>query len=64
MLSSHQQEFFAEKGYLVVEDVFDQTQILDPVRVEYSVLLDRLVEGWIAKGLYRKISVKLIFLKS
>ena len=30
MLSSHQQGFFAEKGYLVVEDVFDQTQILDP----------------------------------
>ena len=30
MLSSHQQEFFAEKGYLVVEDVFDQTQILIP----------------------------------
>jgi len=64
MLSSHQQEFFAEKGYLVVEDVFDQTQILDPVRAEYSVLLDKLVEGWIAKRLYRKLSVKLIFLKS
>ena len=51
MLSSHQQEFFAEKGYLVVEDVFDQTQILDPVRAEYSTLLDKLVEGWIAKKL-------------
>ena len=51
MLSSHQQEFFAEKGYLVVENVFDQTQILNPIRAEYNDLLDQLIEGWIAEKL-------------
>ena len=51
MLSPDQKQFYDRQGYLVVEDVFDQDTILDPVRVEYSALLDQLVADWIGKGL-------------
>ncbi len=51
MLSEEQLNFFDENGYLVVEDVFDQRTILDPVRAEYSALLDGLFADWQAQGL-------------
>lgn len=50
MLSAAQLEFFDQYGYLVVEDVLDQTTILDPVRREYAVLLDNLIAEWQATG--------------
>ncbi len=50
MLSSAQIGFFEENGYLVVEDVLDQARVLDPVRAEYSGLMDRLYDGWVADG--------------
>ena len=50
MLTSEQQEFFEQNGYLVVEDVFDQKSLLDPVRAEYAKLLDRLIADWQASG--------------
>ncbi len=50
MLSQAQKTFFDEQGYLVVEDVFDQQQILDPVRAEYVRLLDSLIAGWVRSG--------------
>ena len=50
MLSTAQIEFYRANGYLVVEDVLDQTNILDPVRREYSDLMDRLYAEWFAEG--------------
>ena len=50
MLTSAQKQFFDNEGYLVVEDVFDQRSVLDPVRAEYADLLDRLYAGWFAEG--------------
>lgn len=49
-LSDTQVQFFKNEGYLVVEDVLDQKSILDPVRVEYSALLDSLYDEWHAQG--------------
>ena len=42
MLNAEQINFFEENGYLVVENVFDQKAVLDPVWYEYSALLDGL----------------------
>ncbi len=50
MLTAEQISFFEKHGYLVVENVFDQADILDPVRAEYTDLLDHLYEGWFAEG--------------
>lgn len=50
MLSAEQIETFDRQGYLMVEDVLDQETILDPIRVEYAGLLDKLYEGWFAGG--------------
>lgn len=50
MLNQEQLRFFEEEGYLVLEDVIDQKTVLDPVRQEYSVLLDKLYDGWHAEG--------------
>ncbi|MCG6902149.1 MAG: phytanoyl-CoA dioxygenase family protein [Rhodobacter sp.] len=51
MLGNEQLSFFNENGYLVVEDVLDQATVLDPVRAEYSALIDRLYDDWFAEGL-------------
>ncbi len=52
MLNQDQINFYQDNGYLVVEDVLDHTSVLDPVRVEYEALLDRLLEVWgMADGL-------------
>ena len=45
MLTASQKGFFADNGYLVVEDVFDRDSVLEPVMAEYSRLLDDLIEG-------------------
>ena len=50
MLSRAQKDFFDQNGYLVVEDVLDQQQILGPVRDEYATLLDELITDWQATG--------------
>lgn len=47
MLSQQQLDFFESKGYLVVDDVLDQATILDPIRKEYSKLLDGLIDNWV-----------------
>lgn len=46
MLSENQITQFRADGFLVVEDVLDQAQILDPVRAEYDQLLQGLIEDW------------------
>ena len=50
MLTAEQLEFFNTKGYLVVEDVFDQEKIIGPLKEEYSDLIDDLYDGWLAEG--------------
>ena len=45
MLSAEQIESFNRDGYLVVENILDNT-VLDPVRDEYQTLLDGLCDGW------------------
>lgn len=50
-LSSEQKQFFDINGYLVLENILDETQIINPVKAEYETLLDGLVAGWVADGL-------------
>lgn len=50
MLTEQMKSFFDENGYLVINDVFDQDSIIAPVREEYSALLDKLIDGWVAQG--------------
>ena len=45
MLSSDQKRRFETEGYLVVENVLDQS-LLDSVRREYATLLEGLMRGW------------------
>ena len=48
MLSAEQKQFFDQNGYLVLENILDQSQIIQPVKQEYEALLDGLVAGWVA----------------
>jgi len=41
---------FEAQGYLVVEELLDPVEDLDPVVQEYEELLDRLTERWQAEG--------------
>ena len=50
MLTTEQKDFFETNGYLVLNDVFDQNTVLDPVRAEYATLLDGLISDWQASG--------------
>jgi phytanoyl-CoA hydroxylase len=50
MLSTAQIDFYQRNGYLVVDDVLDQTSVLDPIRQEYSDILDKLYAKWFADG--------------
>lgn len=60
-LKKDQIAFFNTQGYLVVEDVLDQEKILDPVRAEYSALLDELIDGWVAEGRLAPLDPELSF---
>lgn len=51
MLTDSQVRFFNDQGYLVVEDVLDQAGVIDPIKAEYSRLLDDLYQGWYDNGL-------------
>ena len=50
MLSRDQILFFETNGYLVVEDVLDQAGLIDPIRKEYSAIIDGLYEDWYVQG--------------
>ena len=50
MLSAAQLRQFDEEGFLVVEDVLDRQEVLDPLIAEYEALLDDLWQGWIAEA--------------
>ena len=60
MLSKDQLSFFETQGYLVVDDVFDQENILAPVRSEYASLLDKLIKDWVTSGLLRALIFHLL----
>ncbi len=46
MLSESQITSYRSNGYLVVENVLDQISVLDPVRAEYSDVLEGLLTDW------------------
>ncbi len=46
MLTPAQLKSYRDNGYLVVENVLDQDKVLDPVRAEYTRLLDELITKW------------------
>ena len=50
MLTQQQLDFFDRQGYLVVENVFDQQRIIEPLKAEYSDLIDDLYADWLAEG--------------
>jgi ectoine hydroxylase-related dioxygenase (phytanoyl-CoA dioxygenase family) len=50
MLSKEQIAAFETDGFLVVDNVFDQTSVIEPVRHEYAALLDQLCEQWQREG--------------
>lgn len=50
MLTKDQITHFNTQGYLVVPDIIS-SDILDQLKAEYAVLIDRLYEGWYAQGL-------------
>ncbi len=50
MLTNADVERFREEGYLVIENIVDEST-LTAVRREYEDLMDRLYKGWFAKGL-------------
>ena len=50
MLSAAQIADFKTKGFLVIDNLFDQQKTLQPVRAEYQTILDQLVTGWVAEG--------------
>ena len=41
-LNDEQLEHFQSEGYVVVEDVFDPEEVLDPLEAEYGAVLDNL----------------------
>src|SRR5258707_14260112 len=45
------QERFQREGYLVIEDLFDPAEDLDPVVDEYAAQLDETAVDWHARGL-------------
>src|SRR4249919_3149071 len=49
-LRQDQLDFLEREGYLVVEDVFDPAEDLEPVFDEYSTVLDQLVRRLHAEG--------------
>ncbi|MEP3275725.1 MAG: phytanoyl-CoA dioxygenase family protein, partial [Stappiaceae bacterium] len=50
MLSDEQRRFFEEQGYLVVENVLDRHKVIEPIKAEYSSLLDELYAQWFEAG--------------
>ena len=59
-LSSEQLSFFKQNGYLVIEDLLDET-CLAAVKQEYAELMDSLYDGWHAQGLVPKATPEMTF---
>jgi hypothetical protein len=54
---------FNAQGYLVVEDVLDPKEDLDPVIAEYEAVLDGLTERWVREGKIKATYRELPFAK-
>jgi len=50
MLTSKQISDFHEYGYLVVENIVDRNSVLEPLLVEYELLLSDLCNSWVVNG--------------
>jgi len=50
MLTQQQRRSFEEQGYLVVPDVLDGAEVIDPIRWEYGALLNDLYDSWFRGG--------------
>lgn len=51
MLTGEQLQFYEDNGYLVVENVLDQNEVVEPVRREYDQLMRALYSDWCKQGL-------------
>ena len=49
-LNAEQLRTFDEQGYVIVDDVLDVEEAIDPVVKEYADVLDRLITRWYAEG--------------
>lgn len=58
---------FAEQGYIVIDDILDLNQDIQPVIDDYEVLLDNLAEAWYRQGklksAYSELSFELRYVK-
>src|SRR5438094_13760 len=54
---------FEAQGYLIVEDVLDPAEDLDPVVREYESVLDDLCDRWVADGTIKSAHRDLPFAK-
>ena len=61
MLSREQISFFKNQGYLVLEGLVHQDKYLNPIRKEYSGLLDSLIDKWVAQGKIEALPLKYNF---
>ena len=50
VLRQEQIDFFQENGYLVVENLLDDKDVLAPIRGEYAQLMENLWESWRQQG--------------
>ena len=60
-LSVEQLEHFHREGYLVVEDLIDPAEILDPLEAEFETILDNLARELLNKGTITSIHEELSF---
>ena len=51
MLKKFQIDEYNRNGYLVLNNILSKEQIIDPIKKEYSDLLDKLCKKWIKMGL-------------
>ena len=49
-LTDQEIEHFRSEGYVVVDDVISQEEVLDPLEAEYATVLDRLASGSLPAG--------------
>src|ERR1700736_1704712 len=61
LLTSRQVEKFHDEGFLVVEDIIDTREYLDPLVDEYEALLDQLANTLYAEGKIQSTYAELPF---
>jgi phytanoyl-CoA hydroxylase len=56
MLSATQKQFFDDHGYLVVEDILAQDNVVAPIKREYAETLNRVYQDWVTDGRVAPVS--------